>query len=236
MNYKKGQGFYMAVNWEEIFVCLSTDRLSAYREGQSDSPEVILRRYTQNLENSKNLYIPLNILEVVLRNKIHNAIVEIFKENNWLQNILNRKATSLSHAIHKLDLQTMSFLLKQIEESQKTSEHIANIKKRTVVEGDLIANLNFGFWTFILNKKYSNILHDKGLYLKTFSSFKFNSTPPHNDYYKEEAIIRAKVDKIRKIRNRVFHHERIKDYENVKESIWEIISYLSRDVYHLFYR
>ncbi len=226
----------MAVNWEEVFSCLSTDRLSAYTENKNDPPELIITRYTQNLENSKNLYVPLNILEVVLRNKIHNSIGAIFKEKDWLHNILERRSTPLSHAINKLDLQTMTFLLKQIEESHKTSTHIANIQKRKVVEGDLVANLNFGFWTFILNKKYSNIFHDKGLYLKTFSSYKFTSSPPKSDYYSEESLIRQKVDKVRKIRNRVFHHEKIKDYEIVKKEIWELISFLSIEIHSVFYR
>lgn len=228
--------FYMAVNWEEVFICLSADRLLAYTEDKTDSPEAILQRYTENLENSQNLYIPLNILEVVLRNKIHQSIAEIFNENNWLQNTLERRATPLSKALNKLDLQTMTFLLKQIEESKKTSEHVANIQKRNVVEGDLVANLNFGFWTFILNKKYSNIFHDKGLFEKTFSSYRFSAFLPHSDYYREEALIRAKVDKIRKIRNRVFHHERIKDYSNVKKEIWDLISYLSKEIRDLFYK
>jgi hypothetical protein len=221
-------------NWTEICLCLSEARLNAYRQEVSDTPQQLLERYKANLDACQKLYPPLHILEIILRNKIHCSISELFNDREWIFSIIHRKKTAFSAAINKLDTHTMNFLLNQIEESYKTSLYITNSQKRPVLEDDLIANLNFGFWTFILSKKYSNILHDKGLFLKTFSAFQFNHRPPEKEYYAAESEIRAKIDKVRKIRNRVFHHEKIKNFEYTMHETWALIGYISTEIHDLF--
>lgn len=113
------------------------------------------------------------------------------------------------------------------------SRKTAKQQERDVIEGDLISNLSFGFWTSILSKSFSNILHNKGLYLNIFPNFCFKKLGT-SDYLDEEKYFREILDKIRQERNRVFHHEIVKEPMNTEENLWNIINYMSKASHDYF--
>lgn len=88
----------------------------------------------------------------------------------------------------------------------------------------------------MISKPFANILGDKGLFIKIFSEIDFNSVGHigSKEYYKKEREIREIITIIRINRNRVFHHEKLKDYEKTDELIWETIRNISIDSHDYF--
>ncbi|BBH52241.1 hypothetical protein [Fluviispira sanaruensis] len=104
-----------------------------------------------------------------------------------------------------------------------------NIKTQEIIEGDLIAGLSFGFWTSIIGKPFVNILENKDLYIKVFKELKLEYKEiGTTEYNKKVNKIRGDLNNIRSNRNRVFHHEKLKDYDKTEKLIWEIISQMSK--------
>ena len=58
---------------------------------------------------------------------------------------------------------------------------------------------------------------------------------PSKIYYKSEAELRSQIDTIRKIRNRVFHHEKIHNYQYVLDKTKAILKYLSEESFKAFF-
>jgi len=116
---------------QEFNELLSSGRLSSYRFNADDTFEILLDRYIYNIKISETFYPILSILEVFLRNKLHKAVANEFKNKDWLlaecekQHILKNKERNL--------------LLKA---RQKFSKHVK--------EDNLIAELSLGFWIKIL--------------------------------------------------------------------------------------
>ena len=91
--------------------------------------------------------------------------------------------------------------------------------------GKVIANLNFGFWTNLCVKKYnSKIWNKKRCFYGVFPNY--NGKMSIN-------IIAKKLYNIRRLRNRIFHYEKIFKYPQrtlgLYNDILEILSYLPSD-------
>ncbi len=217
---------------EEIIECLSEVRLKKYCPIINEES---LAKYSQQLELNSKLYIPLNIFEIILRNKIHNAVSLIFNDSNWLINIEKDPNSNASNLLSKVKYFTLTKTKKLISDAYLASRKTAKKQEREVIEGDLISNLSFGFWTSILSKSFSNILHNKGLFLKIFPNFSFNKLGT-SEYLDEEKYFREILDKIRQERNRVFHHEIVKEPITTEENLWDIINYMSKASHNYFHK
>ncbi|MES2614627.1 MAG: hypothetical protein V4591_04345, partial [Bdellovibrionota bacterium] len=101
--------------------------------------------YTVHLNENMGLYKPLHLLEIILRNRIHSAVSDLFQNSEWLMSIKNRQSTNFFNAIHQFDKKTVEFFLRQIDEAYSASKKTSEQNRRNILEDDLIANLNFGF-------------------------------------------------------------------------------------------
>lgn len=106
---------------------------------------------------------------------------------------------------------------KRIEEIEK---RFAKLKTR-VTSGRIIAECNFGFWENLFNGAYEHILWRRLL----------RATFPHAPrHLRARRRIRARLHGIRRLRNRVFHHEPIWHLPNLPEQhrlILETIGWIS---------
>ena len=123
--------------YSKIKAVLSETRLASY--GQDDAKEVIiLSRYLFNSALSQALYPSLQSIEICLRNTIDHAVSEKYG-TDWLF------ASSL-------------FL------DQRECRRISNAKKSLMnaglpeTKGHLVAELSFGFWTSLLDRRYERSL------------------------------------------------------------------------------
>ena len=154
----------------------------------------------------------MSLLEVALRNAIDLAIETLIKQN-WLFEEVKAQNLLKQNDYSKL-LEANNTIIKNYGEANRT-------------KGKLISELNFGFWIFLCSTKYNPILWTK----KNFFMTVFPNYPKN----KKQSIadISSKLQKIRKLRNRIFHHEPIyKQYKTLIDrynEIIEILSYLPQD-------
>lgn len=156
--------------------------------------------YNWNTALSQSFYSSLQTLEIALRNSIHNNASKHFKDSKWFENskILDPES------------------LKKINTAKKNLQK----QNKNLSAGRILAELSFGFWTSLFNKKYDQILWHK-IIKKTF--------PYMNAQIRTRKTLSAKLNKIRRLRNRIFHYEPIWYYNDLKqhhEKILEAISWI----------
>ncbi len=190
---------------------ISMERLSAYICSDADNIEDIINRYKNNIKISQALYPELSILEISLRNAIDNIFKEKFGEDWIEQEVIN------NNILDNYDYMTLQKAYNDTKNECKKSS-------KDFTAGKIIANLSFGFWTNICLKKYnSKIWTKKGFFKGVFVNY------PKNKQQQIHAISNT-LNSIRKLRNRVFHYERILKHPSslLKKynEIMEILSYL----------
>ncbi|MBL7664987.1 MAG: Abi family protein [Bacteriovoracaceae bacterium] len=168
---------------------LSDKRLDGYRGGTRNDLQMILHRYNYNIELSNEFYPFLSIFEVAFRNSLHLSWGKHFQDSNW---ICNYKKYSLA-----------------IIETSKIEDAIDELtNKRKPINGDgLIAELNLGFWVNLFDHRYLEINK------KTIKDSFPNATNKQRDIFR----IKSQLNDIRNLRNRIFHHEPIWNWNNLED-------------------
>ena len=182
--------------FEQLTTALATERLDAYRQDGADEITT-LSRYLLNMALCESLYSPLQFSEIAMRNAMHAHLSSLFATDEWYNAIPTGKL---------LPWQSKQ-IIKARDELQKSG--------KPETPGGVIAELHFGFWTGFFNRRHART----GLGFSLASNV-FSSAPPN-----ERAF--AKLDKrwnrIRTLRNRVFHHERILHWNNLDEQHRELL-------------
>ena len=162
--------------------------------------------YKENLKKSKQIYIPLSMVEVSLRNSINDAFEKLYG-GGWLVN----EAAFLHQ--------------KELEKVFHAKEKLRN-RHEEITKEKLVAELTFGFWTGLFKT-----LYDKNMRFGNLKQI-FPNLPPRNKMLIDRRTLSLKLNHIREFRNRVFHHENILKhrYENIEENIYEILDYLDQDL------
>jgi hypothetical protein len=158
---------------------LSLERFGRYLQWAGDDRDRALELYALNTAVSESLYTPLQMLEVALRNRIHEVLADRYGDA-WLDaaGVLKGEA-----------------MRRQVGEAREGLLR----KKRVASPGRVVASLTLGFWTSFFGPDYDPLwqrtLHriarredGKGLRRKDFS---------------------GPLTEIRDLRNRVAHHEPI---------------------------
>ena len=164
---------------------ISAARLSTYRTVSKGNTIDAIRLYYWNIALGQSLHLPIQSVEVSLRNTISNSIESLFGQQ-WYSAI-------------KFELILTSWAKKTLKEAVKKTVTNSRRNNKPVTAGDVIANLTFGFWRELLKSHYDPHIWNKKL------SVAFPNLPPtknNQDVYKS-------VDKIIKLRNRISHHEPI---------------------------
>ncbi|MGH2559878.1 MAG: hypothetical protein ACRDJH_12500 [Thermomicrobiales bacterium] len=181
-------------------------RLEAYRPQVGSDLEMVVN-YFWNIELSEALYPCLQTYEVALRNSIHIALTKRFENEFWFDtNIL-------------LDWQ---------RETLEEAKNQLTTYKKPLEAGRLVAELNFGFWSSMFNRPYEEPLwHADGAHL-------INVTFPNLPRtLRTRKKISERVERIRRLRNRVFHYEPIWNKTDLQErhrQIHEALSWISPEM------
>ena len=146
---------------------------------------------------SESLYPTLQMLEITLRNTLHNAASEHFKNEWWFQNIE---------------------IIRFPNELQALAKAKATLQRQNkpITPGRLIAELNFGFWTSLMDKRYE---HNQVLW-PTLLKTAFPHMPKR---IRKRQTLSKRFHKIRNLRNRIFHHEPIWYWQDLKQQHQQII-------------
>ena len=186
---------------------ISIERLEPYLKHHSDNFDKAVAHYKANIEISESFYPLLSILEIGLRNNIDFQLKRRFNDDVWYENPEFIKIVS-------------RFQIDRISEARK---NILN-EKKTISTGRVISELSFGFWTSLLDSKFEKTLW-KNL------RFTFPNCPKN---IRKRKTMSSKLNGVRKLRNRIFHHESVTwslpALTNYKNEIIEGIDWLDKDL------
>ncbi len=186
---------------------ISTERLEAYSKKDGATPCISFARYLWNMAVCESLYSPLQIAEVTLRNSVHQALSKHYGRNDWYNAF-----TLNPYGVIQLN----------------NAKTIIRRQKKSFISADIVAELQFGFWISLFDKKYYNTAIPAAILKNAFAL-----VPKHE---RTPQIQKAKWDKIRVLRNRVFHHERIihwNDLATQHVNILNAIKLISPEMYEL---
>lgn len=181
--------------WQTLEAKLSTPRMSRYLKGHQGNQDHAAQAYVHNMRIAESLVSIFHVLEVALRNAVQREMVREYQREDWFE---------------EFDGSTNSDLASSYE---KVTEARTSLKKRGVTANadDITAELSFGFWTSLFNRKaFPDV--SKPL-MRVFHHAPKNS--------KKADVIRSRLNNARDLRNRCFHHEPL---------LWQPIYELHRDI------
>ncbi len=118
---------------------LSLDRWKTYESLSKETGVDAVALYARNLTYSKELYVLLAGLEVTVRNSFHGCLATHFEKNDWMSDL------NLLRRSHK-------------EQLDKAIGKLVQNKSGGYNVSDLISELNFGFWTHLVDAPYEQTL------------------------------------------------------------------------------
>ena len=186
---------------------ISNDRLQPYLTHHKDNQEKAIQHYKSNILVSEAFYPLLSILEIGLRNSIDYQLIIRFNDKNWFE---NREFIKIASRF-------------QIDRISDARSNILSEKKE-ITSGRIISELSFGFCTLLVDTKFEMTLW-KTLRLA------FPNCPKE---IRKRRTMSSKFNSVRKLRNRIFHHEAItwnldviQEYE---KEILEALDWLNKDL------
>jgi hypothetical protein len=181
--------------FRKFMKAVSKERLDVYRQDGADEA-LTVARYLWNIALCEALYSPLQTCEIGLRNAIHQALTAHFGTDQWYDGSKARLG---------------SWASQQIQEAKD------RIKKRRkpLLPGRVVAELHFGFWTAFLNR-----YHDQTGLAAAVARHGF---PGLLRRQRKVGSLEKRFRRIRGLRNRVFHHERISHFRDLEQQHGAIV-------------
>jgi hypothetical protein len=153
--------------------------MNTYEHACHGDHDQAARLYTWNIEMTAALWGGFHVLEVALRNTLHHRLAVLARREDWWN--------SPHVALHPFD-------------QQKVTAAVSNAGRDhgvMMLPGHVVAELTLGFWTALLANRYHQRLWVPAL----------NAGFPHLIGTRRE--LHRKLEFLRKLRNRVAHHEAI---------------------------
>lgn len=164
---------------------LSAPRFATYLRSTGNDRTRVLNLYHWNLHVSAAFMIPLHILEIALRNAVVEAIEAVHGGAwPWTQGFIRSLPNPGPPAYNP-------------------TRDLSMCAAQQPTEGKVVAELKFAFWESMLTKRHQKRLWDAHFF-NVFPDVPGNLT---SDQRRSE--LRADVEEIRKLRNRIAHHEPI---------------------------
>jgi hypothetical protein len=137
---------------------ISKERISTYEQAVSGDTPAALELYIWNTEISSAFYVPLQGLEVTLRNSLHRHLSKKFSRPDWYD--------------------ALTLDPKDQQEIEQAKIKVRSMHGRTDPP-HMVAELSFGFWLSLLTKKYHGILWIPVLH-KAFPNARLKCTQVHS--------------------------------------------------------
>jgi hypothetical protein len=218
----------MAVKYAEIAESLSASRLKTYRVGLSvaesalHTSEAVKAYYLLN-DISQHFFMPLQLVEVVLRNRLNNHIHNLTGKATWYDSV-------------PAMLKTKDAVIK--------AKQVAKEEVENPTPDDIVCRLTFGFWANLLDSsqrdsaKPDHFIWDQHDFKKVFLGA---------DGTLKVGIASMRLLKVNGLRNRLFHHEPIWKSKRVNslasaigclehqyQDLTEVLGWLSPEMLALF--
>jgi len=192
-----------------ITAAVAPARLTPYRQNGLTDLDVVCV-YMWNLELSGTLYPALQTFEVGLRNALHNALTYRFGSAAWYD--------APGIFLGQSELDSIAAAKDELVKSHKAIE-----------PGRVVAELRFGFWSSLFNRKYEH--RGQQLWPQLLARV-FPGLPKR---IRTRHTASKRVNDIRELRNRVFHHERITHWplEQLHAELIEAIGWVCPALQHM---
>ncbi|STX55496.1 hypothetical protein ACNVED_17065 (plasmid) [Legionella sp. D16C41] len=166
---------------DELLIIFSKQRFEGYLTKSLNTTEALVN-YSWNIELCQGLYPFIQILEIALRNSLHQSITVLFDREDWFE---------------------LDFLGEWEKEQVKQAKKTLSKNKKPIEPGRVVAELSFGFWTALLDVRYehSQILWPKLFKTRLFPFLKRSQRTRH--------FLSKEFTQVRRLRNRIFHYEPI---------------------------
>lgn len=158
---------------------ISSDRLTRYLSVTKGDLACAIKLYEINIRLSQVLYGVLHGYEIALRNALHDRLADHFGQDDW-------------YTLAPLKNNHLAMI-----NQAKADAALSCASTGLIPVSKVIAELRLGFWTGLVAGPYETDLWDPCL-KKAFP----NSSLPRNKIY-------LLLNDIKRVRNRVAHHERI---------------------------
>lgn len=198
---------------QRIQLSLSEARFQTYLDAVGQNSFEAAALYEWNVRISSALTVPLHFFEIVNRNAILSAIIEVYGAN-WYE--------------------TESFSLALPNPSgnfYSPRNDLSNVIRRlrhdgVLSSGKVVAELKFVFWEQMLTRR-----HDRRLW-ERFFNISYPNNGDARSYWQLRAEAKEIVSNTREIRNRIAHHEPIfsRDIALEYQDIIKLIGWCNHDV------
>lgn len=164
---------------------LSSSRLAPYLSLADNDPVYAHQLYLWNARLAKSFLYPLGVVEVAVRNSMHNALSAAFGTEEWV----------ISPNLH------YTYFTPQSLTSHGSSKgRLKKSKGRDPSPDEMVAGLNFDFWSNILRPEYTPMWQ-----MNNALQAAFPLMAPAPDLAKA----RLAIADVNHFRNRIAHHEPI---------------------------
>lgn len=169
----------------------SKERMQRYLVACNNDYERAICLYKENMRVSQSLHPMIGIVEVVIRNRIHEVIKEHFGNEDW---ILEEREGFMQTLSTLSDKRHRSYLLHKVNaiESRLLKGN------KAITSHAMISETSLGFWTEFYKSSVYKMLKGKPIQV-------FRKLPRGVGRHE----ISYMVEKVRKIRNRMNHQEPI---------------------------
>ena len=169
---------------EALRTALSAERFGTYMAAVGDDEEAALRLYRWNSMASSSFFGALHMLEVTLRNAMHDGLLAMWGDDWW-----DHPGCGLNDKDYDWVQRTITDLLRQ---------------KDAITSPDVVAALPFGFWVSLLGSGGRDGNYETKLWRPVL-----NATLPHRPMPSKRKSVALKLNYLRTFRNRIAHHEPI---------------------------
>lgn len=189
---------------DEVIRVASRSRLRVFGAADPHSePVIVVAAHGQNIVLCEALYPVLHMLEITIRNKVHEAFSLHFGTERWFDGPwLKPRHAFLVHEV-RLKLRA---------------------RRKPDDTDSIVAALTFGFWCAMFGGGYE----EAG---GPWPSLIPRVVPGAPKSWRTRARISARVEQARLLRNRVFHHDPIGHQRNLSDqhrSLMELLGWFSR--------
>jgi len=192
-----------ATGCSAIVDALSVPRLTKYGyEAAAQNYEEAVALHARNIVLSESLYPIFHLLEIVVRNQMHKAFTAKFGTPEWFNGawVAQAECDKVSEARRKLVARGRAF-----------------------APDDIIASVSFGFWCGLLDTRYEI---NRSLWPSQVSVI----VPSAPRILRSRKILSARMEKARRLRNRIFHHEPISHWQDIqaqRDNLFELLDWIS---------
>lgn len=209
--------------FSELEKAISNSRLTTYQNFlNTSSKEELIKSYILNAKLSENFYFLLQNLEVTLRNAIYDSYTNCSQFSKPFFYLREQNTTKpYNRELHSYACWKMIGTVKH------------NLQKNsvTVTDGKIISELNFGFWTTLLEENYYKTVIWRKIFKDVFPYY--HHTIKIDDDVDQVSTV---INRIRQFRNRIFHFEAVIHKNNLQQihnDILDVISWINPTMYKL---